>query len=180
MNLSNSKYGAFSKFLHWAIFFLFLNQFISATIMTWMDKGAFRGELYAWHKAFGLIILLVVIVRFTWKKLSRQPDWAEGLQPWEKSFIVFIERGLYITMFIMPLSGMLMSLAGGHKILFFGLFYIPGLPVPNTILSATGWFFHTLTSYAIIALVSIHIAFVLRRQVFEKDGYLKRMLPFTS
>lgn len=177
---SSSKYGAITKLLHWVVFLLFLNQFISATIMTWAENGSFKWELYAWHKAFGLIILFVVIVRFTLKKSLRQPRWAEGLQAWEKSSIIFIERGLYIVMFLMPISGILMSLTGGHSISFFDLFHIPGLSEPNSILSATGWFIHTLTSYAIIALVSIHFAFALRRQIFEDDGYVKRMLPFTK
>jgi cytochrome b561 len=182
MNLINSasKYGALTKFFHWTIFLLFLNQFISATIMTWIENGAFRGDLYAWHKAIGLLILFLAIARLTLTKLSRQPDWAEGLQLWEKSSIVFIERGLYIVMLLMPISGIIMSFTGGHKISFYSLFHIPGLSEPNTLLSAIGWFVHTLTSYSIIGLVSIHFAFVLRRQIFDKDGYIKRMLPFTS
>ena len=182
MNLINStsKYGLITRFLHWIIVLLFLNQFVSATIMTWAERGAFKGELFAWHKAIGLLILFTATVRFTLKKLSRQPKWAEGLQPWEKSSLIFIERCLYIIMFLMPVSGILMSLTGGYKISFFGLFHIPGLSESNTLLRDIFWFLHTTTSYAIIALISIHFAFVLRRQIFEKDGYLRRMLPFAN
>ena len=69
------------------------------------------------HKAIGLLILFVAIVRLTLRKLSHQLDWAEGLQLWEKSYVIFIGRGFYIVMFLMPISGVIMSFTGSHLLL---------------------------------------------------------------
>ena len=179
------RYGTGAIILHWTVFLLFVNQFVSAALMIWMGNdatvaGASRSEIFGWHKAIGLLVLMIVFVRLIWRKTTTLPEWAPGIKEWEKSSIHFIERGLYVLMFVMPLSGLLMSVSGGRGVLFFNLFEIQGLSQPNTVLSSIGWFLHRTTSYAIIGMVALHVAFVLRRHIFEKDGYLNRMLPFVK
>lgn len=175
-----TEYGAVTKFLHWAVVLFFINQFVSAAIMLWTNTGSIRMELFGWHKAVGTLILMVVFIRLIWRKNTVLPEWAPGMMEWEKSSVHFIERWLYVLMFTMPLSGLLMSLSGGREVGFFSLFTIPGLPQPNPILASLGWFLHRVISYAIIGMVSLHVAFVVRRSIFERDGYLRRMLPFTK
>jgi cytochrome b561 len=185
MKLTNTatQYGVVAKFFHWTIVLLILNQFVVGAVMTWM-KGPVAGispsEMIGWHKSVGLLVLILVILRFAWRQATKLPDWPAGLMKWEESAIHFIERGLYTALFVMPIAGLLLSMAGGHGVSFFGLFKLPGFSKPSMHLSSTGWFLHFATSYAIAGLVSLHLAFILRRHIFEKDRFLNRMLPFAK
>ncbi len=161
---------------------LFFGQYTTATIMNWMDPGTTlfgvgNSGWVAWHKSFGLLILGIVLLRIIWRKTTRLPDWANGLSAWEKVTIHFVENGLYAVMILMPLTGLLMSAAGGHPTPFFHLFSIPGFSHPNSVLSTIAWFMHISISYVIVALLAIHVGLAARREIFEKDGYIKRMLP---
>jgi len=173
---TSRAFGGLAKFFHWAVFLIFVNQFISATLMT----SPLKGNLFAWHYSFGLLVLALAFARFGWRKVSRLPDWPDTMQTWEQKLLPFIERGLYAAMFIMPLSGLLQSISNGYAVPFFSLFEIPGFSEKNPTLTSIGWFLHKATSYIIIAFITLHLFSVVRRHLFEKDGYLRRMLPFTK
>jgi cytochrome b561 len=176
-----TKYGAITKLFHWAVFILFVGQYTTATIMNWLDPNATlfgigNSGWVAWHKSVGLLVFGIVLLRMIWRKTTRLPDWASGLSAWEKAAIHFVENGLYAVMILMPLTGLLMSAAGGHPTPFFNLFAITGFSHPNRILATTAWFMHIIISYVIVALVAVHVAMAVRRHLFEKDRYIKRML----
>ena len=82
---------------------------------------------------------------------------------------------LYLCMLIMPLSGILMSQAGGHEVALFGL----GLPTLmgeskdiHEVLGAV----HGITSKVLIVLLLAHIGAALFHHFKLKDDTLKRML----
>ncbi len=185
MALKNSakQYGLVTKTVHWLVFLLFAGQYSTATIMEWMDDdthvfGAGRMDWFNMHKSLGFLLLLLVFFRIVWRKTVRLPDWAKGLAEWEKRTIHYVENALYVVMVVMPLSGLTLSIAAGHPVPFFKLFVIHGLTHPVPWLANVGWLTHFILSYGIIGLLAVHIGLAVRRQWFEKDGYMRRM--FTS
>ena len=78
-------------------------------------------------------------------------------------------------MFAVPISGMIYSITTGYPIKFFGLFAIPVLMDKIDILSKTTWIIHMIIPYLLVAVVAMHVGFVIRRSVYEKDGYISRM-----
>ncbi len=184
MQLANTtaRYGGVTKFLHWLVFFAFVFQYIVANIMIRITQsqtalGFSQGTLYNWHKSIGLLILATVAVRYVWRKLSPLPDWAETLTKRERNWVHWIERILYICMFLMPISGYFFVMAGGYGVLFFGLY-----PLPNPIgkvewLANIAQIIHRTTSYIILITLAAHIGLVLKHQFVNKDRLLNRMLP---
>jgi len=74
MKNSAVRYGFVSKFLHWAIFLLILNQFVvAAAMLTTPDyettAGFTQGTLYNWHKSIGLIVLALAVLRYIWQSV---------------------------------------------------------------------------------------------------------------
>jgi cytochrome b561 len=186
MQLKNSatRYGAVTKTLHWLIVLLFINQYIVARMMTRIAAnedflGLTQGGLYNWHKSIGLIILAAAIVRYTWRKTTRLPDWAATLAPWEKRLIHWYERTLYLALFVMPLSGYLFVESGGYGVNFFGLVRLPTFLPRNHTLAWIGETVHIVTGYAIIIVLTLHVGLVIKHHVVDKDRILHRMLPFT-
>ena len=179
-------YGTITKTFHWLIFLLFANQYIVAYNMLNIAGnetalgGFTQGTLYNWHKSIGLIILFVALLRYTWRKTTRLPNWADGLSQREQKLIHWYERLLYAAMFIMPISGYLYVMSGGYGVHFFSTVHLPN-PIPQWEgLAFISRWTHIGTGWVILAVLTVHIGLVLKHQLVDKDGLLRRMLPFTS
>jgi cytochrome b561 len=186
MQLKNSRkrYGLITKFFHWTIFVLFLNQFIVAYAMLTTPQGDTtlgytQGTLYNWHKSIGLIILGVALLRYTWRKTTPLPGWAPHLSDGEKRLIHWIERILYLCMFLMPLSGFVFVMTGGYGVHFFSRWHLPNFLGENATSALIAQWTHRLTAWAIVLTLFAHWGLGIRHQSVYKDRYLQRMLPFT-
>jgi len=84
---------------------------------------------------------------------------------------------LYLTVLLMPLSGIIMSLAGGHTVPFWGIgnITLPFIPLDKS-LSAFMKFSHTYLAWTIGGLVVIHTAATLKHHFYDRDDVLKRMM----
>jgi cytochrome b561 len=187
MKLKNSdtRYGFATKLFHWAIFLIFLNQFIVAFAMLNTPQGATtagftQGALYNWHKSIGLIALFVALLRYTWRKTTPLPNWAPHLSDREKLFIHWIERILYICMFVMPLSGFVFVMTGGYGVHFFSQWHLPNFLGENATIALFVQWTHRITAWLIVLTLFTHWGLGIRHQIVYRDRYLQRMLPFTS
>ncbi len=180
------NYGAATKFFHWTVFLLLLYQYVVAMNMTRMAQGdtALGGfdqnTLYNWHKSVGIVLLILVFARYMWRRSNPLPDWAPTLSPRERNAVHWIERVLYICMFVMPLSGILYVMAGGYGVLFFGRWPLPNFLGDNESLAFIGQWTHRITAYVLFAAWLCHITLVLKHQLVDKDRLLNRMLPFSK
>ena len=184
MGLANSttRFGWISMFFHWAVFALFVNQYVTGAIMMRLERGHTvlgypQGDWYTWHKSVGVVVLALVLLRITWRKTTRLPDWPETLASWEKSCLSWSERVLYLCMLVMPVSGYVFTLAGGFNFKLFGIVTLPQLIPRNAIVADTAQVFHALFGFLIVGAVALHVALALRRHHVEKDRFLKRMVP---
>lgn len=185
MAITNSAthFGLVSKFFHWAVFLLFANQYLTGVLMMRMERGHAvlgyaQGDFYTWHKSVGLVILALVLLRITWRKTTRLPDWPATLASWEQSAMKWTERVLYLCMFLMPLSGYVFTLAGGFNFKLFGVVPLPQLIAKDHAIATTAEFIHAATAFLIVATVALHLALGFKRHLVDKDSFLRRMLPF--
>jgi cytochrome b561 len=183
---SGSHYGIVTKSFHWLVFLLFANQYIVAYAMLSIARhetalgGFSQGTLYNWHKSIGLIALLVILLRFTWRKTTRLPNWAETLTQTERRIVHWYENVLYAAMFVMPISGYLYVMSGGYGVHFFSRVHLPNpIPVSET-LAAVARLVHIGTGWLILAALACHLGLVFKHQFIQRDGYLRRMLPFVK
>jgi cytochrome b561 len=178
------RYGSVSKLLHWTVFLLLLNQFVVAAAMLNTPAGETTagftaGGLYNWHKSIGLIALAAAFVRLVWRKIASLPDWAPNLAATEKRAIHWIERALYVWMFLMPLSGFVFVMAGGYGVKFFGLWDLPNVIGKNPTVAGIAEWTHEVTAVLLVATLVAHWSVGIRHQMIHRDRYLHRMLPFT-
>lgn len=184
MSVSNTKegYGAFTKLFHWLIVLLFALQFVGANIMTRIEGqetvlGLAQAFFYNWHKSLGLVALGIAVFRLINRQIGRLPDWAPTLSTPEKRFIHRAEQLLYLTMFVMPISGYIYVMAGGYGVQLFGVWKMTN-PIGKweELAFAAKWI-HIISSYGLLAAILGHVGLVLRHQFILKDGLIKRMLP---
>ncbi len=164
-------YDGVMKILHWGMAFAFVGMYVVAYIMQDMPKSLEKYQLYGVHKSVGLTLLALVFIRFAYRVLYGVPAISQNLSPLWRFAASLGHYALYGVMFLMPLTGYLMS---SKNISYFGLFEVPVLNH-----SLGGFFYesHVVLSYLIYALVGVHVIMALVHHFILKDDTLKRMAP---
>lgn len=186
MNAANtsSRYGVVTKTLHWVIFLLIVKQFALAAAMlnTPSDETMFgfaQGALYEWHKSIGLIVLVVAVLRYLWRRATPLPDWAPNLSNGEQRAIHLIERVLYVCMFLMPISGFVFVMAGGFGVKLFDVWKLPNPIGEHKALADVAQVTHEGTAIVLVLALLAHWILIVQHHRAHNDRYVRRMLPFT-
>lgn len=174
---TSTTYGSIAKGFHWIIALLIITLLAVGIIMEDMAPSPDKWELYGLHKAFGVVAFVLILLRIVWKSLNPEPKLSADTPKWQQLASKANILSLYCLMFLIPFSGMSMSLLGGHPIDFFGLFAIDLFekypPIAGVAHEA-----HWILAYTMIALLGLHIAAALQHHFILKDNILKRMLPW--
>lgn len=184
MHNTDRGWGWMAKAFHWAIFLLFIVQFVAAAVMLNMPSGDVvigftQGALYEWHKSLGLVALTVAVCRFLWRTLTSMPDWAPHLTDAEKRTIHIVERVLYTCMFAMPLSGFMFVMTGGFGVKLFNAWDLPRVIAENESVAHAAQVTHSATATILVLTLIAHWIVIFRHESRHSDGYLARMLPGT-
>lgn len=181
---TSKRYGFVTKLFHWLVFIGFVFQYFVASIMLRIAQadsfwGFTQGVLYNWHKSIGLIIFGIVIGRYLWRRFTPLPDWAPTLTANERSAVHWIERILYLCMFIQPISGYIFVMTGGYGVHFFGVYHLPNPIGKIAWLALIAEYTHWVTAITIVVAWLGHMFIVFKHHLFRRDRLLYRMLPFT-
>jgi cytochrome b561 len=152
---------------------------IGAYMSDLAKEDPLRAQLYAMHKAVGVTLLGLAIIRILWILASRPPALPAALLRWEVVLARSTVGLLYLLMLATPIAGYLMSNTGGKAISYFGLFELPALLGENHDLHEALEEVHGFLAFTILALAGLHIAGALKHRYFDKDpdaDVLKRML----
>lgn len=175
---TSESYGGVAKALHWIVALMIVALLAVGLYMSDLESSPFKFQLYGMHKAFGVVVLGLMIVRLFWRVVISP---APGAMPthalWERALSRGVHYAFYLTLIAMPLSGWLMSSAAGHPVSMFGLFPMPDLVGPDKALAGFMHEAHEILGNVIIALIALHVAGVLKHLVLDRDGTLLRMLP---
>jgi cytochrome b561 len=160
---------------------LIIVQYVLALLADDLPNGIKKLGLLARHKSFGITILMLAVVRLGWRLANREhPPLPNNLKPYERGLAHFTHYGLYVLIFLQPLTGWLMSSAHKYPVSWFGIFQLPDLVAPNPALSETLETVHGALAWAIVVIVALHVAGALKHHFVLKDDTLRRMLPFTK
>lgn len=175
-----ARYSRGAIAFHWTIAVLIMLNFAAAWVADDAPKEAAR-QIMGNHKAFGLLILLLSVLRIVWRLTHRPPPLADTLKTWEAAAAKVVHTLFYVLIVAIPLTGWAMASAfsGGEPIGFFGLFDIPGLPMAADKQTA-GVFHevHELLATLTLALLALHIGGALKHQFIDRDATLGRMIPW--
>lgn len=179
MRIKNTTetYGLLTKIFHWLMAVLIIGMLVVGFIMEDIEPLTTRFQVYGLHKSTGILILMLVALRFSWHRVSKKPALLPTLKWWEAKLAHLIHGALYLGMVGMPLSGWLLSSAAGRPVSVYGLLTLPDLVAPNEKLRDIFGEIHEITAFALIGAVALHAAAAFKHHVIDKDGTLRRMLP---
>jgi cytochrome b561 len=165
------KYPLPLRLIHWTMAVIILGMVWVGWKMVSLPENA-PIDLYPWHKSFGLLALLLVIVRLTTRlRLSPAiPALPAGLAPWEKKLSKAAHVALYTLMIVVPCMGYAMSSSYTQSdgVTFFGI------PVPELLPKNDARFevfqaLHRWLAYTLLALVVLHVAGALKHRLIDRD-----------
>jgi cytochrome b561 len=170
---TTTAYGKGAQTLHWLMAIVIIAACVIAEIMLDMPKGEEKWALFDLHKSLGVVALLLIMIRFPWRWLNTIPTALGKL--WQNKAAHIVHILLYVLMFLLPISGLMMSWSGGYEVDFFGLFTLPHLIGKNEMLHEIAEGIHHLGALALYILVAGHIAAAFYHQLILRDSVMKRM-----
>ncbi|OOZ41946.1 hypothetical protein BOW53_01900 [Solemya pervernicosa gill symbiont] len=180
LNNNAYEYGAISKLLHWIMALAIIALIGVGLYMTGLDRDdTTRQMIYGQHKAVGVVILLLLIARIIWLKISPAPPLPVNFSRGESALINALQGLLYLLLILLPVSGYLMSTAAGYPINLFDLYELPQLIGKNKEIANAAKQAHHIMGTAIMVLVTLHILGALKHRITAKGSardILKRML----
>lgn len=166
--------------LHWSVAVIMIAMITVGLYMSNTDAYA----LYPIHKSIGILALVLIALRVIWRIKDGWLPPVRALKKIEYGMARTVHWLLLIATLLMPLSGMLMSGAGGRGLAVFGFELMATNPDPantgkvialNPFLASTAHEVHELVGFALIGLIALHIFAALKHHFFDKDRTLLRM-----
>ncbi|MDF8332431.1 cytochrome b [Novosphingobium cyanobacteriorum] len=168
------RYNSVARALHWSIGVLILFNLFTGIFGEGLEK---MWESMPVHKATGLLILLLSLVRFGWRLRWTTPDYPVDFNPGFRKFAAATHGTFYLLMLILPVTGWIFTSAGKYPLSFYGLFDWPKLALTKDMpIVGAAHETHEILGYAFAALVVLHVGAALYHHFALKDPTLRRML----
>ncbi|MDH3195578.1 MAG: cytochrome b [Hyphomicrobiales bacterium] len=177
---TQTGYGLVAIVFHWTIAALFAGQVMLGIYMTGLaDDEPAKFGLYQWHKSFGLVILLLALMRLTWRLANQAPHLPDSMRAWEQRAARLAHVFLYAAIVLVPVTGwaLVSSSPLGIPTFAFYLLLVPHLPVPvSDVAEAVFQRIHTSLALISAAVAILHTGAALRHHFVLKDAVLRRMI----
>lgn len=179
MQLKNTRtrYGLVAISMHWLVALTVIGL---AILGLWMVDLSYYSPYYRiapfWHKSIGLTLLAVMVFRLLWRCFNPRPAHLPNHKRWELNLAGMVHVLLYLLLFVIVISGYLISTATGQGISVFGWFEVPalitGLPAQADRAGAV----HYWVAIGVLGLAALHALGALKHHFLDRDDTLRRML----
>jgi cytochrome b561 len=177
-NSTPARYTSTAIALHWLTFALIASGFVLAVYMTGLPLSPQKLKYFSWHKWIGVTVLMLVVARLAWRLTHPAPALPATMPAWQQHAAALIHAALYALVLVIPPTGWLFSSASGVPTVYLGLLQLPDLLERDKALAGQLKLVHVTLNYTMLTLVVIHAAAALKHHFVDRDGVLRRMLPF--
>lgn len=174
---SPAQYGLVSVLLHWLVALTVFGLF---GLGYWMVDLDYYSSWYKrapdLHKSIGLLLFAVMLGRMLWRRLSPPPTSLASHGRLTRLGSRYGHAFLYLGLFVLMLSGYLISTADGRGIEVFGGFEVPATltAIPNQ--EDVAGLVHKYLAWALMIFAGIHALAALKHHFVDRDRTLLRML----
>lgn len=168
------QYSFKARAMHWGMGLMLIGMLVIGMSLDDLPQQQ-KAFFYAMHKSIGVLLFFIAVLRVIMRYLDSYPSMDNKAPKWMNWIAKINVIGMYVLMFLMPLSGFLMSNLSGYSVPFFGLFEIQSL-VTNKFFAHLFHEIHELGGLIFITLIFLHIGGGLFHHFILKDNVLKRML----
>jgi cytochrome b561 len=166
------------RFLHWLMAVVVLAMLGIGVAM--VASLADYHELVSIHRPLGILILILVVIRYANRRLHTLPAFPPTISPQERVAATASEILLYGLLFLQPLVGWGMLSAARYPIVMYGpLHLFPILP-HSVMLYAALRKVHTFLAYLLFLAFLAHFGAILFHTLVVRDRLLNRMAPWRA
>lgn len=177
---AQTRYSMGAMIFHWVIAILVIVNWRIAENAEHLE-GAAKSAAIAPHKAIGITILVLSVLRLIWRLTHKPPPLSEKLAAWEKALATTAHWIFYILLIGLPIGGWLAGSYAHSPVDYFGMFTVPMLPVEQNYDQAKAIIEqHKFGGHVVIYLMFLHILGALKHSFFDKVPSLSRMWPGKS
>lgn len=174
------RYRKIVMWIHWITAILLIMQVYIGFTFHDMPRGPDRDFVFAWHKTWGVLILLLALARLGVRLVNPPPPFPADYSAWKRAAAVWNQRLFYLLLLALPLTGLAAvsgRAANGWVALQLGLHVpaIPGIPKDNEFGDV-----HETLVLVTLALLALHVAAALYNQFVDRGPVADRMWPFRS
>lgn len=173
---SGLRYTRVAAVLHWSIAVLLL--LVTGLALFRETFAPFATVMIGLHKVLGWAILVLALARLAWRLAHRPPRVSDAVGRLEHKVANGVHWLLYFLMIAVPLSGWIfVSYAPDSRPFDFrGPDTVPELPVTQDDEAGLLWHeVHELAGFLFIGLLFLHVAGVVRHQIFKRSNIVGRM-----
>jgi cytochrome b561 len=135
-----------------------------------------RVDAFNLHKSIGMTVLLLMLVRITWRARHLPPR-LMPMPRWQAQLARAVHVLLYVCLIVQPLSGYLGSAFSGYPVRFFG-FVLPAWAPKHDMLKDTLSVVHLVNSWVLVSALALHVAGTVKHALLERDGSFRRIWPW--
>jgi cytochrome b561 len=174
---TDQSWGTPAKLLHWGVALLVFVQIgLGWAAVSWRLSPT-KLDLYVWHKSTGMLILLLMLARVAWRSVNVAPSLPDGTAPFERRAAHLSHVLLYVLLFLMPLTGWIISSAANVPFRIFWLVPLPAIVQPDKVLADEVARVHLGLFIMLSLLLVVHIGAALRHHFVKGNDVMRRMLP---
>jgi cytochrome b561 len=166
------------RFLHWLMAAAVLAMLAIGVAMV-ASLGDYH-ELVSIHRPLGILILILVVIRYVNRRLHTLPAFPPTISPRERVVATASEILLYSLLFLQPLVGWGMLSAARYPIVMHGPVHLFPILPHSAILYAALRKVHTLLAYLLFLAFLAHVGAVLFHTLVVRDRLFNRMAPWRA
>ena len=167
------RHAVSTRVFHWLTAVLVFAALFIGFLM--VNSVATYAQLLIIHKALGVTILVVVVLRIGNRLFHRGPPLPSTVGALERKAVVLSEFSMYALLVAQPLIGWAMLSAAGNHVSVFNLVRLPRIAPFSADLYGVLRQAHTVVAFLLVAAIAAHVCAVLLHSVTLRDGMLRRM-----
>lgn len=177
MTQAAARYSTVAIVLHWLIAALVIGQIL--LIMGVDARGPGARTFAMFHKADGIAILVLTLVRIGWRLTHKPPPLPADTPRWQALAARATQIGFYVLLLTFPLTGWAASSMLDRPVDMWGLFNLPLMPLDGGKAGAEALMnIHRAGAKLLYLLLALHIAGALKHHLVDGNGVLTSMLPW--
>jgi cytochrome b561 len=174
------RHSAWTIALHWSTVLALVASVSAALWRELIEDKGLRIVLMDVHRQLGLFVLVVLALRL-WVRFSvGMADYAGQTTRLERWAAQLAHGALYALLLAMTLLGLAASNAHAVQVKLFGLLTLPSLVEEDSDLADALTDYHGWGAWALLALVTLHVAAACWHHWARRDGVLAAMLPLVK
>ena len=175
--VSATRYTWEAMLLHWLLAVLAIGMLSLGFWLGDVPRDTPGRDFYVdLHRSFGVLALLLVLLRLAWRATHRPPPFPSTMPRWQMLAASLTHGLLYLCILLQPLSGYLASAFSKKGVMFFGM-PLPQWAWDDKPLRSFFGEVHGVVAVALVVLIAVHVLAALKHLLLDRDQVFQRMLP---